>query len=108
MDRVHRPRQRQIAQVDPVRGTFFDQVEHQCRGAHLQICRRLGEVGIADDDVQPAVSVGIGVRFVAGVDDAAFQRGFQPYLDLDVVGALRKLEAGLVAGGPDAHPARSR
>ena len=105
MDGVHRPGQRQVAEVYPVRRAFFDQIEHQRRGAQLQIRRRLGEVGVTDDHVQPAVAVGIGVRFVAGVDDAAFERGLQPDLDLDVIGALGQLETGLVAGGPDADPA---
>ena len=76
--------------------------------AELEIGRRLGEVGVADDDVQPPVTVGVGVRLVAGVDDAALQRGLQPDLDLDVVGSLRELEARLVAGRPDARPGRSR
>ena len=103
MDRVHRPGQQQIGQVIPP--GLFDQVQHQRRGAQLQVGRRLGEVGVADDDVQPAVFVGVGVRFVAGVDDAALERGLQPDLDLDVVGALGQLETGLVAGLPDADPA---
>ena len=74
----------------------------------LQVGRRLGQVGIADDDVQPAVLVGVGVRLVAGVDDAALERGLQPDLDLDVVGALGQLEAGLVPGRARCRPARSR
>jgi hypothetical protein len=102
---VHRPGQRQVAEVDSVRRTVLDQVEHQRGGAELEIGRRLGEVGVADDDVQPPVTVGVGVRLVAGVDDAALQRGLQPDLDLDVVGSLRELEARLVAGRPDADPA---
>ena len=98
---VHRPGQRQVGQVH----ALFDQVEHQRRGAELEVGRRLGEVRVADDDVQPPVLVGVGVRFVAGVDDAALERGLQADLDLDVVGALRQLEAGLVARRADAHPA---
>ena len=88
-----------------MRGALFDQVERQRGGAQLEIRRRLGEVGVADDDVQPPVPVGVGVRFVAGVDDAALERGLQPDLDLDVVGALRELEARLVAGRADSDPA---
>ena len=55
--------------------------------------------------MQPPVLVGVGVRLVAGVDDAALERGLQADLDLDVVGALGQLEAGLVTGRPDAPPA---
>ena len=86
---VHRPGQREVGEVH----ALLDEVEHQRRGADLEIGRRLGEVGVADDDVQPAVLVGVGVRFVAGVDDAALERGLQADLDLDVVGALGQLEA---------------
>ncbi|CPB15312.1 Uncharacterised protein [Mycobacterium tuberculosis] len=86
--RMYRAGQRQVGQIYCVGWSFFDQVEHQRRGTQLQIGRRLGKVGVADDDVQPAVPVGVGVRFVAGVDDAALERCFQPYLDLDVVRTL--------------------
>ena len=103
MHGVHRPGQRQVGEVH----ALFDQVEHQRRGAELEVGRRLGEVRVADDDVQPPVLVGVGVRLVAGVDDAALERGLQADLDLDVVGALRQLEAGLVAGRADADPARA-
>ena len=58
----------------------------------------LAEVRVADDDVQPAVLVGVGVRLVAGVDDAPLERGLQADLDLDVVAALGELVARLVAG----------
>ena len=101
---VHRPGQRQVAEVE----TLLDQVEHQRGGADLEVGRRLREVGIADDDVQPAVLVGVGVRLVAGVDDAALERGLQADLDLDVVRALRQLESGLVARRTDPDPPRTR
>ena len=48
---VHRPGQRQIAEVDAVRRAVLDQVQGQCRGAQLEIGRRLGKVGVADDHV---------------------------------------------------------
>ena len=57
--------------------------------------------------MQAPVLVGVGVRLVAGVDDAPLERGLQPHLDLDVVGALGDLESGLVAGRTDTDPARS-
>jgi len=75
---VHRPGQRQVAEVDSVRRAVLDQVEHQRGSTELEIGRCLGEVCVADDDVQPPVTVGVGVRLVAGVDDAALQRGLQP------------------------------
>ena len=83
----------------------LDHVQDQRRGAHLEVRGHLGEVRVADDDVQAAVLVRVGVRLVAGVDDAALERGLQADLDLDVVGALGELEAGLLAGCADADPA---
>ena len=74
----------------------------------LEVGGGLGEVGVADDHVQPAVLVGIGVRLVAGVDDAALEGGLQADLDLDVVGALGQLKSGLVAGGARCRRGRSR
>ena len=50
------------------------------------------EVGVADDDVQPAVLLRVGVRLVAGVDDRALERRLEADLDLEVVGPLAELE----------------
>ncbi len=73
--------------------------------AELEVGRDLGEVGVADDDVQPAVLLGDGVRLVAGVDDRALQRRLEADLDLEVVGALGDLEAVAAAVLADADPA---
>lgn len=72
--------QLQIGEVD----TRLDQVEYQRGCSHLEIRRHLREVRITDDDVQTAVLVHIRVRFVAGVDDSALERGLEAYFDLDV------------------------
>jgi hypothetical protein len=45
------------------------------------------------------------VRLVAGVDDRALERGLQPDLGLEEVGALRELEAGDPRVLPDADAA---
>jgi hypothetical protein len=47
-------------------------------GAELDEGRDLAHVGVADDDVQSAEPLGVGVRFVAGVDDGSLQRGLEP------------------------------
>ncbi len=93
----------QLVEPHPV----LDHVDHQRGGAQFQERGVLRQVRVADDDVQPAVLVRVGVRFVPRVDDAALERGLQPDLDLDVVGALRELESGLLALGPDADPTGS-
>ena len=77
-------------------------------GADLEVRRDLGEVGVADDDVQPAVLLGVGVRLVAGVDDRPLERGLEADLDLEVVGPLADLEAVLAAVLADARPGRRR
>ena len=101
MHGVHRPGQRKVGEVH----ALFDEIQHQCGGTQLEVRRRLREVRIADDDVQPTVLVGVGVRLVARVDDAAFERRLETDLDLDVVGALRQLESGLIARRADADAA---
>ena len=61
--------------------------------ADLEVRRDLGEVGVADDHVQPAVLLRVGVRLVAGVDDRPLERRLEADLDLEEVGALADLEA---------------
>ena len=72
--------------------TGLDHRQHERRGAVLEVDRHLGAVGVADDDVQAPVLLGVGVRLVAGVDDRALERGLEADADLDVVGALADLE----------------
>jgi len=102
--RVHRAHR--VGELERVEAhARLDQVQHQRGRAHLQVRGRLGEVRVTDDHVQAAVLVRVRVRLVAGVDDAALQRGLEPDLDLDVVGTLGQLEPGFLTGGADADPA---
>ena len=66
------------------------------------------QVGVADDDVQPAVLLRVGVRLVAGVDDRALQRRLEPDLVLEEVGALADLEAVAAAVLRRCRPGRRR
>ena len=86
----------------------LDHREHQRRRADLEVGGDLGEVGVADDDVQAAVLLGVGVRLVAGVDDRPLERRLEADLDLEVVGALADLEAVLAAVLADARRGRRR
>ena len=70
----------------------FDHREHDRGRADLEERRDLAEVRVADDHVQPAVLLRIGVRFVARVHDRALERGLEPDLLLEEVGALADLE----------------
>src|SRR4030095_10126869 len=49
----------------------LDHPQHDVGTAHLQQRGDLVHVGVADDDVQAAVPLGVGVRLVPGVDDGA-------------------------------------
>src|SRR3954451_19856366 len=71
----------------------LDHREDERGGADLEVRGYLGEVGVADDDVQAAVLGRIRVRLVPGVDDRPLQRRLQADLDLEVVGPLAELEA---------------
>ena len=49
------------------------------------------QVGVADDDVEPAEALGVGVRLVAGVDDRPLQGGLEADHLLEELGALGDL-----------------
>ena len=72
----------------------------------LEVRRHLGQVGVADDDVEPSVLLRVGMRLIAGVDDGPFERGLETDLDLEVVGTLADLEAVRSAVLAQAHPDR--
>ena len=88
VERRHRRRQREVGDV-----AVLDQLEDERRRPELQQRRDLAQVRVADDHVQPAVLLGVGVRLVARVDDRALQRGLQTDLGLEEVRALRDLVA---------------
>ena len=64
-DRADRVLHREVAHHH----ALLDHPQHEVAGGHLEHRGRLAHVGVADDDVQPAVPLGVGVRLVAGVDD---------------------------------------
>ncbi len=61
----------QLQRVVAVEEAVFDHVEHERGGADLQIGRDFRHVGVADDDMEAPVSLGVGVRLVTGIDDGA-------------------------------------
>ena len=64
-DRADRVLHREVAHHH----ALLDHPQHQVAAGHLEHRGRLAHVGVADDDVQAAVLLGVGVRLVAGVDD---------------------------------------
>ena len=86
--------------------TILDHLEHDGRGPDLQEGGDLAHVGVAHDHVEPPVLLGIGVRLVARVDDGSLQRGLEPDLGLEEVGALRELvdRAGRARPTAPRHP----
>ena len=78
--------------------------EDDRRHADLEERGDLGEVGVADDHVEPAVALRVGVRLVAGVDDRPLQRRLEADLLLEEVGPLADLEGGRVGGRRSSQP----
>ena len=70
----------------------LDHREHDGRRPDLQERRDLGQVGVTDYHVQPAVLLRIGVRFVTRVDDRPLEGRLEPDLLLEEVGPLTELE----------------
>ena len=83
----------------------LDHRQDQRGRAELEVGGDLAQVGVADDHVQAAVLLRVGVRLVAGVDDRPLERGLQADLDLEEVGALADLEAAVPAVRAEADPA---
>ena len=72
----------------PQRDSCLDHLQHQRRAADLEEGGGLAHVRVADDDVQPAVPLGVGVRLVPGVDDRPGPGGRRRDALPDVVGPL--------------------
>src|SRR4029079_5408387 len=67
---------------------LLDHPEHQVAAGHLEQRGGLAHVGVADDHVQAAVLLGVGVRLVAGVDDRPAAGGRAADALPDVLGTL--------------------
>ena len=67
---------------------ILDHAQEDGHGAHLQVRGVLAHVGIADDDVQPPVVLGVGVGLVPGVDDGSAPGGRRGHAFPDVLGSL--------------------
>ena len=82
--------------------------EHNRGGADLEERRDLAQVRVADDHMETAVLLWVGVRLVARVHDRALQRGLEPDLLLEEVGALADLEVASLGTVLGADLARAR
>ena len=71
----------------------FDRAQHKVRDGELHPCGPLRTVRVADDHMQPAEGVGVGVRFVARVDHRAGAGGGRGDGLVQEVRALGDLEA---------------
>ena len=97
-DRPDRVLQRHVAQHD---AAVLEHPQHARRGADLEERRVLAHVGVADDDVEAAVALGVGVRLVAGVDDRAAAGGRRADALPDVLGPLGDGVRGAAGGVQD-------
>ena len=89
----------------------LDHLQHDRGRPDLQELRDLAHVRVADDHVQAPVLLRVGVGLVARVDDRPLQRGLEPHLGLEEVGALRELvdrPAALVPRGLGARASLHR
>ncbi len=64
-DRPDRVLQRQVAKND----VALDHLQQRHHRPHLDVGGVLGHVRVAGDHMEPPVTLGVGVRLVAGVDD---------------------------------------
>ena len=85
-DRADRVLEREVA---PGRAVVFEHAQDDRRRADLQERRVLAHVRVADDHVQAAEPLGVGVRLVARVDDRPRSCGGARHAFPDVLGALR-------------------
>ena len=85
-NRTDRVLERHVPQHDL---RVLEHAQHHGGRADLDERRVLAHVRVADDDVQPAIALGIGVRFVPGVDDRAAARRRRRHPFPDVLGPLR-------------------
>ena len=79
------------------RHVVLDHGQDQGRRPHLEEGGDLGQVGVAHDHVQPSVTMGIGMRLVAGVHDGTLEGGLEPHLLLEELGPLGELKVDVVA-----------
>ena len=70
----------------------FQRREEQRSRAEFDERRHLTHVGVADDHVQSAKPLGVGVRFVTGVDDRALQGRLKSHDLFEEFGARTQLE----------------
>ena len=84
---------------------FFEQRENAGGGPDFQRGRERAHVGIADQQMEPAILSVIGQRLVARIDDGAVE--LHPLVNVvdDVIGALAELKIDL---RPPAAAARNR
>ena len=80
----------------------LDHPQHEVAGPDLEHRGRLAHVRVADDDVQPPVVLGVGVRLVAGVDDRPAAGGRRRHALPDVVGPLAHGVRGALGRGAPA------
>jgi hypothetical protein len=93
-DGADRVVQGEVAELDP----GLDHLQHQVRRPHLEQRRHLAHVRVADDHVQAAVALGVGVRLVARVDDRPRPGGGAGDALPDVLGALAQAVDGAARG----------
>ena len=97
LDRLDRVAKREVL-VDVV---VLDHLEDDRSRPDLHEVGVLAHVRVADDHVQPAILLAVGMRLVAGIDDRAIVRRRARDLLIDVLGALTDAVVNAVLGLED-------
>ena len=91
--------QAEIAKVH----TLLNRIEHQRGHAQFEQRGGLRHIRVSDDDVEAPIVRVHRMRLIARIDDAAIKGSFQRNFLLNIVSALRDLEARLLAKLADPH-----
>jgi hypothetical protein len=96
-DRPDRHLEAEVTQGHP----GLEHPQDEVGGPHLEQVGGLAHVGVADDDVQPSILLGVGVGLVAGVDDGPRPGRRRRHALPDVVGPLAEGIGRALAGVND-------
>ena len=83
-----------------VKHLVLDHGQQDCSATKLEKRCNLSHVGIASDDMKPAVLHGVCVGFISSIDDRTLERGLQTNFLFKKVGPLRQLEWNGISTNP--------
>src|SRR5690349_23658954 len=99
-------RSHRLIQLDVSYSPSLDEVEHEPGRPDLQRRRILAHVGIADDEMEPAIFSAVGMGLVPGIENRPVVHRIDAQLRFHKISALRELipswnVTGLLCFSPD-------